>query len=111
MNRLEFRATILFSLSFDYVHCWLFPHPESEKRKSLSCVQLFETPWTVHGILQARILEWVAFSLLKGIFPTQELNPDLPNCRWILYQLSYQGSSYWNANSKGKGICFFGALT
>ena len=29
-----------------------------------SCVQLFETPWTVacsvHGILQARILEWVA---------------------------------------------------
>ena len=32
------------------------------KWKSLSCVQLFATPWTaVHGILQARILEWVAF--------------------------------------------------
>ena len=27
----------------------------------------------VHGILQARILEWVA-TLLQGIFPTQELN-------------------------------------
>ena len=33
-----------------------------------------------------------SLSLLQGIFPTQGLNPDLPNCRWILYQLSYQGS-------------------
>ena len=87
--------------------------------------------YTVHGILQARILEWVAFpspgdlpnpgieprfptlqadslpaepqgkpkntgagslSLLQWIFQTQELNWDLQNCRWILYQLSYQGS-------------------
>ena len=33
------------------------------KWKSLSCVRLFETPknYTVHGILQARILEWVVF--------------------------------------------------
>ena len=34
-------------------------------------------------ILQARIL---------GIFPTQELNPGLPHCRGILYQLSHKGS-------------------
>ena len=31
-------------------------------------------------------------SLLQGIFPTQGMNPGLPHCRWILYQLSYQGS-------------------
>ena len=31
-------------------------------------------------------------SLLQEILPTQELNPGLPHCRWILYQLSYQGS-------------------
>ena len=31
------------------------------KWKSFSRVWLFVTPWTVHGILQARILEWVAF--------------------------------------------------
>ena len=86
-------------------------------------------PHTVHGILQTRILEWVAFpfsrgssqprdrtqvlqadslpaepqeklkntgvgslSLLQWIFPTQELNQGLLHCRWILYQLSYQGS-------------------
>ena len=87
---------------------------------------------SVHGILQARILEWVAMpssrgssqirdqtqvshiadgfflpseppgkpkntgvgslSLLQGIFPTQESNWGLLNCRQILYQLSYLGS-------------------
>ena len=39
---------------------------------SLSCVWLFATPWTiaqdfpVYGILQARILEWVALPFSKG---------------------------------------------
>ena len=31
-----------------------------------------------------------SLSLLQQIFLTQELNRDLLNCRWILYQLSYQ---------------------
>ena len=31
-------------------------------------------------------------ALLQGIFPTQESNRRLLHCRWILYQLSYQGS-------------------
>ena len=47
--------------------------------------------YTVHGILQARILEWVAFPFSRGIFPTQESNPGLPHCRRILYQLSHKG--------------------
>ena len=33
-----------------------------------------------------------SLSLLQGIFPTQESNQGLLYCRWILYQLSYQGS-------------------
>ena len=33
-----------------------------------------------------------SLSLLQRIFPTQGSNPVLPYCRWILYQLSYQGS-------------------
>ena len=33
-----------------------------------------------------------SLSLLQGIFPTQELKPGLPHCRWILYQLSHKGS-------------------
>ena len=31
-------------------------------------------------------------ALLQGIFLTQGLNPGLPHCRQILYQLSHQGS-------------------
>ena len=29
--------------------------------------------------------------LLQGIFPTQESNPVLPHCRWIIYKLRDQG--------------------
>ena len=29
---------------------------------------------------------------LQGIFPTQGSNAGLPHCRWILYQLSHEGS-------------------
>ena len=43
------------------------------KGKSLSCVRLFATPWTVAhqaslsiGILQARIVEWVAMPFSRG---------------------------------------------
>ena len=36
------------------------------KWKWLSHVWLFATPWIVHGILQARILEWVAFPFSMG---------------------------------------------
>ena len=32
--------------------------------------------------------------LLQGIYPAQGLNPGLPHCRRILYQLSHQGSPY-----------------
>ena len=33
-----------------------------------------------------------SLSLLQGIFPIQESKRGLLHCRWILYQLSYQGS-------------------
>ena len=33
-----------------------------------------------------------SLSLLQGNFPTQESNQGLLHCRWILYQLCYQGS-------------------
>ena len=34
----------------------------------------------------------VCHSLLQGIFPTEGSNSGLLHCRWILYQLSHQGS-------------------
>ena len=33
-----------------------------------------------------------SLSLLQGFFPTQESNRGLLHCRWILYQLNYEGS-------------------
>ena len=42
------------------------------KMKLFSCVRLFATPWTVayqpaiHGIFQARILEWATISFSRG---------------------------------------------
>ena len=57
-------------------------------KEAQPCPTLFDPmDYTVHGILQARIL-----SLLQGIFPTQGSNPGLSHCRWILYQLSHKGS-------------------
>ena len=36
--------------------------------------------------------EYCCRSFLEGIFPTQELNPELLHCRQILYRLSHLGS-------------------
>ena len=47
---------------------------------------------SVHGILQASILEWVAVPFLQGIFLTQGSNLGFLHCRQILYHLSHQGS-------------------
>ena len=46
------------------------------------------SPWNSQG-QNTRV---GSLSVLQGIFPTQGLNPGLPHCRWILYQLSHKGS-------------------
>ena len=48
--------------------------------------------FSVHGILQAKVLKVGSHSLLQDIVSTQGSNPSLPHCRWILYRLSHQGS-------------------
>ena len=62
-----------------------------------SCLTLCDPmDYTVHGILQARILGVSSLSLLQGIFPTQESNWGLLHCRWILYRLSDKRSPRWS---------------
>ena len=39
-------------------------------------------------------------ALLQGIFLAQGLNPGLPHCWWILYQLSHKGSPYTKVRVK-----------
>ena len=60
--------------------------------QSLSCVQLFVTPWpcsppgfSVHGIFQARILEWAAISLPTGSSRTRDRTHVSYTGRQILY--------------------------
>ena len=45
-----------------------------------------------HGILQANILEWVAFPFSRGAYPNPGIEPRSPALRVDSYQLSYQGS-------------------
>jgi len=49
--------------------------------------------YMVHGILQARILEWIAFPFSRGFSQPRDRTRVILHCRWILYQLSYQGHS------------------
>ena len=45
----------------------------------------------VHGILQARILEWAAFPFSRGSSQPRD-RTQVSHCGWILYQLSHKGS-------------------
>ena len=67
--------SLLESESFSAVSDSLWPHG-------------LQSPWNSPG--QNTGVQ--SLSLLQRIFPTQGLNPGLPNCRRILYQLSHKGS-------------------
>ena len=47
---------------------------------------------SVHGVLKARRLQWIAILFPQGIFPTQGSNPHFLHFRQILHYLSHQGS-------------------
>ena len=67
----------------------------------LSC-SVVSSSWRPHGLQLGGLLcpwgfarqeYWSGFPcLLQGNFPIQGSNLGLPHCRWILYQLSHQGS-------------------
>ena len=61
-----------------------------------------DCPWNFLG----QNTEVGSLSLLQGIFPTYGLNPGLPHCRWILYQLSYQGFSIEGKKKKDTMVIF-----
>ena len=64
------------------------------KVKSLSLVRLFVTPQAVayqapfvHGISQARVLEWVAISFSRGSSRPRDQTRVYPHCRQMLWDL------------------------
>ena len=71
---------------------WLVLKSESESRSVVSDSLLphgLYSLWNSPG-QNTRVC---SLSLLQGIFPIQWLNPGLPHCRCILYQLNHKGSS------------------
>ena len=93
---------------YDFTYMWNLKNKTNKhnkqthvKQTQMKVTQLCLTlcnliDYTVHGILQARIVEWGRHAILQEIFSTQGLNPCLPHCRQFLYQLSHQGSpKYW----------------
>ena len=70
------------------------PNPGIEPRFDLPSHSegRFFTIWTTR---EAKNTGVGSLALLQGIFLTQESNWGLLNCRWILYQVSYQGSLSW----------------
>ena len=63
---------------------------------------------SVHGIFQARILEWVAISFSDGFFPTQGLNLSLLcllHCRWNLF-LRASGEASFLTRSQVRSILY-----
>ena len=76
-----------------WIHGIFFVHSPTDewkwKWKSLSCVQLFVIPWTI--LLQARILEWVAFPFSRGSSQPRDQTQVFLIARQIICQLNYKG--------------------
>ena len=54
-----------------------------------------DSPWNSPGRnseVDRHSMEWRIHFILQRIFSTQGSNPGPPHCRWILCQLSHQGS-------------------
>ena len=102
LSELVIEKTIIYSFIYDLSEQLLIlvsygcvKENKVKVKVAQSCLTLCDSmDCIVHGILQARILEWVAFS--RGSSQprdwTQVSNPGLMHCRWILYQLSHKGS-------------------
>ena len=77
----------------DCIICLLRNHI---KVKSLNHVRPFVTPWTVassvHGIFQARILEWVAISFSRGSSESRDQTQVSHTVGRHFYCLSHQGN-------------------
>ena len=62
---------------------------QPRNRTQISCTVGFSLPAEPQG--KPKNTGMGSLSLLRQIFSTQELSWGLLHCRWILYQLSYQG--------------------
>ena len=71
---------------------YVFKNNEWKQKTSLSHVWLFWPHGIIHGILQARILEWIAVPFSRGSSQPRDQTQVSRIARWTLYQLIHQGS-------------------
>ena len=81
---------------------WSLSYLEHQGKVKMRVAQLCPTlcnpmDYIVHGILQVRILEWVAFPFSRGSsqprnLPNPGIKPRSPTLQVDLYQMSHQGS-------------------
>ena len=69
-------------------------HSWSEVKVAQSCLTLCNPMEYIYIYSPEQNTGIGSLSPLQQIFPTQEVNRGLLHCRWILYQLSYQGSPW-----------------
>ena len=77
------------------VVCWCIVAKSCKRCNSLQPMDSSPPGSSVHGIFQARILEWVVIFFLQGFFLTLGSNLNLLyllHCWRILYPLSHQRS-------------------
>ena len=76
----------------DDVYCCLVAQSRPFLCDPLGCNMLDSS---VHGISQARVLEWIAISFSRGFFLTQGSNPCLLFGRQILYHWATREAWWW----------------
>ena len=97
------------------VNLWVFFHLKSASEVQGQKVKVTQSRPTLCNPMDCAYSPWNSpgqntgvgsHCLLQGIFPTQRLNPGLPHCRWILYQLSHKVSPrmMWRADSFEKTL-------
>ena len=108
----KYQPYLCFQIHRSPAFCLNILYPHSEVKVTQSCLTLCNPmDYTVHGIVQARLPEWVAFPFSRGSsqsrdrtqvshiagrfftsWATREAQEYFLHCRQILYQLSYEGS-------------------
>ena len=73
---------------FMYSVLWLVAQSRLTLCDPIDCSPPDSCPWNSPG----KNMGVGCHALLQGIVPTQELNPGLPHCRWILSSLSHRAS-------------------
>ena len=100
-------------IAISFWTCFAIAYKESESEAAQSCLTLcdpmgYSLPGSsVHGIFQARVLEWVAISFSRGSSQPRDRTQVFHIVSKTLYRLSHQGSPIYLKSGLKKGRILF----